>query len=540
MKVLNYSLVLILVLLLGIGAYSIASSYLTRSTMVVVDSIKGGAACGPLKTGDRIISIESRMISSASDFVSASSSVKAGEYIAMVVNGGPGGCKAIADGDLGFTVKELTPRGIKHGADISSSKSYIYSLENPNSTNLEKTKKIIENRINFYDFLQTRVEIVGDKIKITTPYEDDLPTLVRTGKLRATVAETFHLERGAAKVIVGNDAYIIKPENETISINGTHSPVDKPFELSNITFHFVNVTGPSINLEADLYGNDDVIANPASQIIVRTEPRSGVYFYYVGVSVVPEVNERLTNIIKKAESIFVPGGGSVLNARLNYYVDRETVSSLPIPVELIGTQINAISGVGKTSDEAYSLGRSVYAAIRFGALPSDLKYDSKTVSEPSISKMFSYATLGVGIVSSLIVLSLTFFKTKKPKVVFWIFVFVLIDVITSIGLLVAATKYLGMRFLIDYPVLIGISMLAIYLSLTFFVYYEALEGRHKHITIGYKKIMSLMNFLRIIMVAAIVIGIIGYRSMAFVLLVGFILDSLISKYLFKTLTTTGF
>jgi hypothetical protein len=89
--------------------------------------------------------------------------------------------------------------------------------------------------------------------------------------------------------------------------------------------------------------------------------------------------------------------------------------------------------------------------------------------------------------------------------------------------------------LIDFPVLIGISLLSAYLALTFFVYFEGLEGRHKHITIGYKKIISLMNFLRILLIGTVIVGIIGYRGMAFVLLVGFLVDLFVMKQFFRTL-----
>ncbi|MFH0711292.1 MAG: hypothetical protein V1944_01820, partial [Candidatus Aenigmatarchaeota archaeon] len=143
-----------------------------------------------------------------------------------------------------------------------------------------------------------------------------------------------------------------------------------------------------------------------------------------------------------------------------------------------------------------------------------------------------------GGVLMLAILCFIFLKTRRPKVVFWIFVLVLAELFTSFGLLVSASKYLDMRLLVDFPVMLGMCFLMIYLPLTFFIYFEGLEGRHKHITIGYKKIISFMNFMRILMLGMILIGIIGYRGMAFVLLVGFLLDTLLVKQIFKILTTS--
>ena len=535
MKVLTYTLIAIIVLLLAFSAYSLAGSYFTRSSVVTVDLIKTGADCGPLKVGDKIISVGPKTITNSADFSSIVSTVKAGDYVAMVVNGGPGNCKAIGDGDLGFTVKETVTGGLKFGPDISETKSYIYSLGNANSSTLERSRKIIEERMNFYDFTQTRMEVVGDKIRIVPAFDDELNDLVRQGRIRGTVFESFKLEQGTAKVIVGNVSYILKPGNDSISINGTDFQSNKPFELSNVTFHFMNVTGGSMNLEAALYENEDVLIGSSSQVIVREDSKSGLYFYYIQVSVAPDINEKLTNIIKRAESVLVPSGGTLLNARLNYYVDDQMVSSLAIPVEMIGNQINAISGVEKTPDEAYNVGRIVYVSLKFGPLPTNLKLESQIMSEPSISKSVSYGTLGVGFILMLCVLGFTYVKIKRPKVVFWIFVLVLLELFISIGILVGMAKYLGIRTLIDFPVLIGISLLSAYLALTFFVYFEGLEGRHKHITIGYKKIISLMNFLRILLIGTVIVGIIGYRGMAFVLLVGFLVDLFVMKQFFRTL-----
>src|SRR3989344_3835623 len=381
MKVVTYSLISVLILLLVLSGYSLAGSYLTRSSSVTVGSIDSSSDCGPLKIGDRIVSVESRIIRSSSDFSSAESAVKTGDYVAMVVNGGPGSCRALSDGNLGFTVKESSSGGLMFGPDISESKSFVYSANNSNSTTLAKIKKVIQDRINFYDLPQTRVEITGSNIKISTPFEDEINSIVRQSKLRGTVIESFTLEQGAAKIIVGNIAYIVKPGNETISINGTDFKADKPFQLSNVTFHFVDTIGPTLNVEADLHGGEDTVTNPSSQVIVRKDTKSGLYFYYVQISVAPDVNERLTKVIRKAESTLVPGGGTVLNARLNYYIDDEEVSSLAIPVELIGNEITAISGIQQTSEDAYKVGRLVYSSLRFGSLPADLKLESQTISE---------------------------------------------------------------------------------------------------------------------------------------------------------------
>lgn len=524
----------ILLLLLAFSGYSMAGSYLTKNTVVTVDTVERGANCGSLAPGDAIVSVESTKIRNAEDFLTATSNVRAGDYVSLVVNGVPGGCMALSGGDLGFTVTESTSGGLKFGPDIAGAKSYSYSLSD--STALAATKKIIQNRINYYDFPQTKVDIVGDNLRIITAFGDELPNLIMRRQIRATVTESYSLDQGAAKVTVGSSTYIIKPANGTVSINGTNYTANETFKLSNIDYHFLNSTASSMNLEADLYTQAEVVVNPNSQVIVRSDPTTGLYFYYVGMGVTPDANERFTNIIKKAGSTLVPGGGTVLNARLNIYLDNQTVSSLVIPVQLVGTDINSISGVEKTSDAAYNIGSIIFASLRYGSLPSYLTFNSQGISEPTISKTVSYGTVGVGFALMLVIIGFAFYKIKKPKIILWMFVLVLIEIFLAVGMVVGITKYIGARLLIDYPLLVGISFLLVYSALTLFVYFEGLEGRHKHIIVGYKKIISVLNFLRILLIVAIAVGIIGYRGMAFVLLFGLFLDELLLKPTFRTLT----
>ena len=131
----------ILVLLLLASTYFIASPYISRSGGVFVSAIAEEGRC-TLKVGDVISSVGGHQVQTKEDFYMSLKDFKKGEYVAMVVNNGPGGCNVLEDGYIGVNVSDAHAKRLMFGIDIQGGVTAVLSpTENP-----ERIVKILERR----------------------------------------------------------------------------------------------------------------------------------------------------------------------------------------------------------------------------------------------------------------------------------------------------------------------------------------------------------------------------------------------------------
>lgn len=398
----------ILFLLIIITVYCIALAFFLKKNGVAVISVKN-PRCNEVERGKIITQISGYSIRNVEDFENALKSIKSGEYVAMVVDGKPGGCVAMDDGNLGIDVCDLS-KYPRFALEISGGSIII--LKSPHIKELESIKNIIQNRISIFGLPETYVEINDSLIKISTIFPERVANLLNKYEFKAKILKMVEIENNTGKFSFDRKTYELEKINNSILIDGEIYVENQSFTLDGVVVDVKNVTDDFVTIEFTVFENDDIVKILPGSMIEYNE-RINRYEVILPVEISENASERFTKVLG-GMSISYIGGRPVLNEKLVYYLDERVISTLVIPVEFVEEKITALSVVGFSSSEkdARKLQAELMCALKFGRLP-ELEIVERVSYLPTMRKLvLGFCGL---FYTSVLIIAFTFFYIKSKN-----------------------------------------------------------------------------------------------------------------------------
>jgi len=340
-----------------VAAVSIAAWYILsplafgRSGLKVV-SIEGNAACGKLRVGDMITGIGGSRIPTVDEFSRAEASAKAGDRMAMIVNDGPGGCTAIADGDLGIEVEAVGNVWMRLGTDIAGGYKFEVDLKSLSSgETLGYIADVIEKR--FYAIgVKDAYTTVGDgEIEVYLPKGESANSVMFPGKIECFARQDAELRDGVATIKIGDSEYGLAWDGHELSAGGIPRKMGETFELGGVGVRVENFTNSSLVVDEIIFDNSGVTRLEGAQGHVAYDAGSLSYVFSVPVELSGESSERFADVIAGLDPLYGSTQG-LLDGLLVYSVDGTEVSKLSIPSSLAGSPIETMSITGGYSSLA--------------------------------------------------------------------------------------------------------------------------------------------------------------------------------------------
>jgi len=379
----NYRLVA-LCLFLIVSAYLLLSPYFFAKGGVLVSYMEGGNKCDNVDAGGRITTIERTAIRNLDDLNAFLKFVKNGEYYSIVVNGGPGGCTAIADGDLGFKAVDAPSGSLRFGMDIQGGiKATVKPTTEPAVVGTGKIIEIIKRRIEVLKLQEASVHASGSWIEILSPDGAEIGNLISPEMFEAKIEQSVKLDGDIGMLTVGVERHEIKRDGSTLTAGEAAAGINESFYLDRIRFDVVNVTNESATVGALVFTNDDVIGIVGSPY-VKYDQQTKMYQFAVFVYLEKNASTRFANITNGLGTTYI-GTSPILSGTLKYYLDGKEISRLNIPFDSAGKALDTISitGFAKTFDEASTLERGVELSLA-GDMPVQLEVAKTEVIKPAI------------------------------------------------------------------------------------------------------------------------------------------------------------
>lgn len=379
--------------------------FLTSKQNVIVVSINN-SLCENIKVGERISEVNGYIMNSVKDFENALKNIKKGDYVTLVVNGGPGGCKAIGDGDIGIEVREERGRKLVFGPEISGAR--VLFLRSENNT---KLVKILEKRIKYLALPYTYAEIKSDYIVLTSLPEVDLSDILFIGHFEGFVRQTLELENNSAKLRIGDKVHSIEIKNNKTYVDG--KLVKDSFEVDGIKIKIKEVTNRTIILEEIFLTNEDIKMVYTSYARIKYNSNIRKYELTLPVLVSNSSSEKFSSIIKGLKTRYV-NGLLILEGNLVYSLDGTEIGELILPFELYSKKIEIINifATADSYEEMENLKNRLVLAVSYGGLPN-FEIEKEIYQKPSNSNILYYFSIGMGIEVALLILIFILIKERS-------------------------------------------------------------------------------------------------------------------------------
>ncbi|MDI6798441.1 MAG: hypothetical protein QMD12_00345, partial [Candidatus Aenigmarchaeota archaeon] len=471
-----------------------------KKSGVVVFSIEKGSKCGELKEGNIITQVSGFSVKNSKDFKNAIKGIKAGEYVAMVVNGGPGGCVVIKDGDLGISVSDTETKELIFGTDLAGGTITTLKTEKTvSSKELEEIKNIIEKRAKALALPEIRVLISNNSIRIFSLKDENINLLIMNGRFEAKILEEIKFTNNTGKVLVGDSSYPIVLEDKKLKVNGSSYEIGHNFSLENINFEIVNITNTSAFLKALFFSNEDVLRVLKDFSYVKYEPNTRSYEFGVIFEVSKQASQKFAKITRRLSTTII-GAQAVSEGSLVYSLDGEEINKLNIPFEMVGKEIKNIAVIGfrKTAKAATDDKSKIEAALETKELPTGLEIADIELFEPTYGKIV-HALVVIVAVLIILPIGLTYLIYKKIKPGLYAMALLASEIISIFGVIALSQSYFARGWLVDMPTIIGlISITCITMIKLFITSEKVIKKREISLQYKYKKIIGLDRLLSIL------------------------------------------
>jgi hypothetical protein len=381
-----------LLVLLAASIYIITSPYLLKRYGVVVSSLADSRCT--MKVGDVITAVSGHQIANKNDFYESVKRVKKGEYVAMVVNGGPGGCTALDDSQLGVEVIDIRSSQLMFGIDVQGG---VVTLLKP-ETDVHKTAAILSRRAEVYNIPEFRMSVNDSVIRATALSEDVILPLLEKGMVEARVAEDVEIDSGIGYLPLGDRVYTVELVDKNVRINGIVHRVNDSFRLEDVDFTVRNVTNTSVVVEAKIFNNDDITRTLSSGTLQYSSDRR-TYEFTIPVEISQEATDRFNKVLRNVPT-YSAYGQTLVRGFLIYYIDEKPISQLSIPAEMTKQTIKQISivGLSPSINEATATKLKVLAAVESGVLSTRVSIVGIEMYKPTMREFC------ISLASSFIVL----------------------------------------------------------------------------------------------------------------------------------------
>jgi len=541
MQIIKNIRVIVIFLLLLVSSYFLASPFVFKKSGVIVTSFSKDSKCSQLKEGDIITQISGSFIRTLEDFERAAAAVKSGEYVAMVVNNGPGDCVAIHDGDIGLNVAGTPSGQLNFGIDIQGGTIATISLDGTTTpADLNKLAQTIEKRVKFFGLPQTYVYTSNNTIKIASLTTERISALIVPGEFKAKITQEVGLENSTGVIKIGNRLYDVKQYNTKISVNGTAYSPGQSFILEDIKFDLINATNNSFTAEANIFTNDDI-----SKIFTgyeRYNPDLRSYEFYIPLEISRSASDRFIKIAKGLKSSLT-GSQIILQGQVVYYLDGETISKLNIPYDMTIKEINSISvvGFGSTRTQVANQKTKILAMLQSDVLPVNLKITGIEPLEPKSKLTVIYASVSFALFLLLAVVSTFYFRYKSVKLGSYALLMGSIEIVLIIGIAALTQGIYSPSWIIDWQTIIGIIAVASLSSIQLLLITEKmLKNKIMNLNYKYKKMISLPMLLNIlVLIVSFLMLFTTWKGFGLSLLAGLVIEVALTRSIYKDIVTSS-
>ena len=436
---------MIFAILLLISFIPLLLNFLPKPSGVVVISVENPSCT--FGNGDVITEIRGKSIKNSQDFYSIQKELKKGEYVSMVVNGGPGGCKVIEDGELGIKVSDIERRKMKLSIEFGGGKKIFLSTNQS-----QEMVEVLKKRIELLGLPETKVNISNSLVEIICPKYVNLDKLLSRGEFKATIEQELEIENESVEVKIGTSKYSFLVNNSTIVFQNQKYREGKVFYIDGIEIEILNITNHSVLIEEKIFDNKDVVRVFKELGSVRYNPSARSYEFSIPIELSENASERIIKVTRGLKTTLVRDE-LIFQGFLVYYLDGEKISSLVVPfrVTLEGIKNINILGFSKSSKDALKKMTLIEISLEAGSLPEfQIVKEVKFEGSSKLLLQISYISFGIAALSLLTLSSLTL-KRKG----FWIFLISLSTSFIVFGLALIS-QLISQGIIIDKNFLFGL------------------------------------------------------------------------------------
>lgn len=510
----------VLILFLVVSTYLLLSPLLFTRNGVLVAYMESDNKCDNIKVGSIITTIEQNLIKNINDLNEFLETVESEKYYSIVVDGGPGGCVALGNNNLGFGASGLPREGLKFGMGIQGGTKIILGTETSlTSVELDDLVNILKKRVGVLNLQESDVKISDDHIEITTLSAEAVGDLLMPGEFEAKIEQMVKLD-GGGTLIIGDESYEVAELEEKIEVGGAVAGVGESFYLNDIKFGVLNITNESVTIDALFFDNSDVIDPLNAVKYVRYDPQFKMYQFVVFVQLSEDAGIRFANITNGLSINYI-GPSPTLGGLLKYYLDGDSFSELNIPFENAGEILSDVSIMGFEKDMAGATEsrRKVELALA-GRLPVKLEIVRTERVEPIINHSL---VLGVFVAMALLSFYLLYTSTKKIKSSTFGLLLLYAVVFCVFGVVAIVQKIFKPGWVFGVPSLIG---LFTFLTFGTFRFVLLSKGRLLLKTKRYRYVSILLLIFSFISLFT------PFRGFGLAVMVGLLIDMLITKPLY--------
>jgi preprotein translocase subunit SecD len=336
-----------------------------------------------------------------------------------------------ASNGLGINAMDIDRTNIDMGLDIKGGTRIILKpTENATQDVADQVISTLETRANIYGlreikfssvrsiegeyFIQIEAAGVGNEVI------DEL--LSKQGRFEAKVIKPVEIEDGEGVVILGSDEFPVELKDnktQTIEIEGMFLERNDTFQLKNIDFEYINLTGNRLIFIATVFEGDDielVYSDPQRSGII---PQEGFFQFYFSVLISLEGAEKFADVTTGIPKYFsVTSGDEYLDSALLLFLDDQFVSQLNIGASLGGeiVQTPQVTGSEETMDDALKEKLRLQTILKSGALPTGLEVVSVDIISPTLGVGFTTSALYAALLAVGAVIVIVFIRYRSIRI----------------------------------------------------------------------------------------------------------------------------
>ena len=349
---------------------------------------------------------------------------------------------------------------LKNGIDIEGGSRALILLKDSSQDMAQKTKTILEKRIDAYGVKEKELRPVqiGDKwyvqLELAGTTEEELRSLIeKQGKFEAIIARNVTLINDSAVFTFNGKPYdlVYIPADDAVKIGNLTAKINGTIQLDGVPLEFSKKTGDSVTLSAIVISGNDVKQVFTDSQHSRVTPLGNGWQFEFSITISREAAERFAKVTSDLTTEF-SNGQNYLSSDIDLYLDNGLVDSLKISSDLKGKEQPdiQISGPGSSRDDARKKMNSLQSILQSGALPTEIEVEQMNTISPSLGAQFMRIAL-MGIVFAIIAVSIVIFiRYRDPKIVIPI-------IVTSITEALLVLGIAGMiQWTIDLPAIAGL------------------------------------------------------------------------------------
>jgi len=373
----------------------------SRKVGVRITHVEEDARCSELNVGDVITQVRGQQVRNTIDFETIVRVTKEGEFVPMVVNGKPGNCVAIGDGELGIQVQNIPSAMLKLSPEIGGGIISVYHAKD--NVSIEALVEIVKKRIEFLK-LPMEAYLSDGNVYVAGVEEDE--ALVKPCHFKAQIRQELSMENGSATLRLGEKEHVLTFFNSKVKFDNNTYSVNESFVIEGVEINLFNVTNDSVTVSATVFSNDDIW----KVLTQLSETRIEWQTYVVSIPMELSSNgARKFKLVTQPIESFFTGREFVLKAQLVYRLDGHVLSTLNIPKEMVEQPLVSVLVIAFATDahEAQRIKSEVEMCLTSAPLPVELE----KIEVKSLQAKYDLFWIVTGIV--LCLLSFSILTSRK-------------------------------------------------------------------------------------------------------------------------------